>query len=141
MTPETLPTTPRRTAASWRPAVLAAVADVVWVVVFAAIGRRSPDEHEGFVAVLATAWPFFAGVAIGWLATRAWRRPLALWPTGVAVWAAAWAVGMLLRLATDQGIAPSFQVVAAVFLGLGLLGWRALAAAYGRCARRGQTTP
>jgi len=66
-------------------------------------------------------------VAVGWLVARAWRRPLALWPTAVAVWAATWAVGMLLRLATGQGIAPSFQVVAAVFLGLGLVGWRALA--------------
>ncbi|GAA4840791.1 DUF3054 domain-containing protein [Luteimicrobium xylanilyticum] len=109
-----------------RAAAWAAAADVVWVIVFAAIGRRSHDEHEGAVAVLATAWPFLAGVAVGWLVTRAWRRPLALWPTGVAVWAGAWAVGMLLRLATDQGIAPSFQVVAAVFLGLGLVGWRAV---------------
>ena len=137
MTPQTLPTTPQRVAASWRPAVLAAAADVAWVVVFAAIGRRSHDEHEGIVSVLATAWPFLAGVAVGWLASRAWRRPLALWPTGVAVWAAAWAVGMLLRLATDQGIAPSFQVVAAVFLGLGLLGWRALARVAGRRRGRG----
>ncbi|HWK92564.1 MAG TPA: DUF3054 domain-containing protein [Luteimicrobium sp.] len=137
MTPDARPTSTPRAATSWRPAALAAAADVVWVVVFAAIGRRSHDEHEGLLAVLATAWPFLAGVAVGWLATRAWRRPLALWPTGVAVWAAAWAVGMLLRLATDQGIAPSFQVVAAVFLGLGIVGWRALARVAGRRRGRG----
>ncbi len=137
MTPDSRTTSTSRTAAVWRPVVLAAAVDVVWVVVFAAIGRRSHDEHEGIVAVLATAWPFLAGVAVGWLASRAWRRPLALWPTGVAVWAAAWVVGMLLRLATDQGIAPSFQVVAAVFLGLGLLGWRALARVAGRRRGRG----
>ncbi|GMA26606.1 hypothetical protein GCM10025864_43650 [Luteimicrobium album] len=128
MTPEPSPSTsPRAAAPPWRPAVLAALADVVWVVAFAAIGRRSHDEHEGIAGVLATAWPFLVGVAVGWLVARAWRRPLALWPTAVAVWAATWAVGMLLRLATGQGIAPSFQVVAAVFLGLGLVGWRALA--------------
>jgi hypothetical protein len=126
MTPDSLPTASGR-APAWRGAALAAAADIVWVLVFAAIGRRSHDEHEGVVAVLATAWPFLVGVGVGWVAARAWHRPLALWPTAVAVWAATWAVGMLLRLATDQGIAPSFQLVAAVFLGLGLVGWRALA--------------
>jgi hypothetical protein len=105
---------------------LAAVADAVWVLLFAAIGRHSHDEHEGVGSVLATAWPFLAGVLVGWLLVRAWRRPLRVWPTGIAVWAAAWAVGMLLRLLTGEGIAPSFQVVAAVFLGLGIVGWRAL---------------
>ncbi|PJI94521.1 DUF3054 domain-containing protein [Luteimicrobium subarcticum] len=117
---------PGRALPTARTVALAAAADTVWVLVFAAIGRRSHDEHEGLVQVLATAWPFLAGLAAGWLAVRAWRRPLPLWPTGVWVWAATWALGMLLRLLTGQGIAPSFQVVAAVFLGLGLVGWRAV---------------
>lgn len=127
---------PRRPRPRAGTVVAAGLADVVWVVVFAAIGRRSHDEHDGPLAALGTAWPFLAGVVVGWLLVRAWRRPLRPWPTGAIVWASTWAVGMLLRLATDQGIAPSFQVVAAVFLGLGILGWRLVRAwVAGRRAR------
>jgi hypothetical protein len=107
--------------------VLAAAADAVWVLLFAGIGRHSHDETDGLAGIGITAWPFLAGAFVGWLLVRAWSRPLRPWPTGVAVWAATWAVGMALRLLTGQGIAPSFQVVAAVFLGLGIVGWRALA--------------
>lgn len=122
----------RRSPALGRSVALAALADVVWVVLFAAIGRRSHDEHDGPLAALGTAWPFLAGVALGWLLARVWRRPLRVTPSGVTVWLATWAVGMALRVATDQGVAASFQVVAAVFLGLGLVGWRAVVALVAR---------
>ncbi len=74
-----------------------------------------------------TAWPFLAGLAVGWVAARAWRRPLELVPTGVLVWLTCVAVGMVLRVVAGQGTAVAFVAVALGFCGLELLGWRALA--------------
>ncbi|KRE27426.1 hypothetical protein ASG82_13515 [Mycobacterium sp. Soil538] len=105
----------------------ALAADVACVLVFCAIGRRSHAEGVTLAGVAETAWPFLTGTALGWLLARAWRRPLALLPTGVAVWAATVVVGMLLRKLTSQGTAPSFIVVASLTTAALLLGWRAIA--------------
>lgn len=107
--------------------VLAAVLDMALVLLFVAIGRRSHDEDSAFVGFLTTAWPFLTGAAIGWLAARAWRRPLAVWPTGVIVWGASVVLGMLLRAVSGQGVQVSFVIVTAVVLAAFLVGWRALA--------------
>lgn len=109
---------------SW---VVSAVVDAVAVVVFAAVGRRSHAEGVDLAGVLATAWPFLAGLAVAWLALRAHRRSRAVWPTGVGVWLLTWGVGMALRAATSAGTATAFMLVAAAFLGATLVGWRALA--------------
>jgi hypothetical protein len=101
--------------------------DVACVLVFCAVGRRSHDEGLNVAGIATTAWPFLTGTALGWLAARAWRRPAAVYPTGVAVWLSTVAVGMLLRKATSAGVAASFIVVASSVTGLLLLGWRALA--------------
>jgi membrane protein implicated in regulation of membrane protease activity len=45
---------------------------------------------------------------------------------GVPVWLCTVAVGMLIRGLTGAGTAFSFVIVAAVFLGAMLLGWRAV---------------
>ncbi|WP_448005506.1 DUF3054 domain-containing protein [Agromyces bauzanensis] len=105
----------------------ALVIDVLLVVVFAIVGRVSHAEGLTLAGVWGTAWPFLAGLAVGWAAARAWRHPFAVWPTGVAVWAAALVVGMLLRLVSGQGTAVAFVVVAALTLALLLVGWRAVA--------------
>jgi Protein of unknown function (DUF3054) len=42
----------------------------------------------------------------------------------VVVWVCTVAVGMLLRKATSQGVAPSFIVVASLSTAVLLLGWR-----------------
>jgi DUF3054 family protein len=99
--------------------------DVVCVLVFCAIGRRSHDEGMNIAGIATTAWPFLSGTALGWLASRAWRRPTALIPTGVVVWLCTVAIGMLLRKATSAGVAPSFVVVATSVTAVLLLGWRA----------------
>ena len=101
--------------------------DVACVVVFCAIGRRSHDEGLNVAGIAATAWPFLSGTVLGWLLSRAWRRPSALYPTGVAVWLCTVIVGMVLRKVTSAGVAGSFIVVAATVTGLLLLGWRAIA--------------
>ena len=110
-----------------RIAVRAAVLDVAAVLVFVVIGRANHGHGEAVAGVASTAWPFLAGLAVGWLAARAWRRPAGLWPSGVAAWLGTVAVGMALRVLAGQGTALSFIVVALVFLGLFLLGWRLLA--------------
>lgn len=101
--------------------------DVACMLVFCAAGRRSHDEGLNVAGIATTAWPFLSGTTLGWLAAQAWRRPTALYPTGVVVWVCTVAVGMLLRKATSAGVAASFVVVASAVTALLLLGWRALA--------------
>ena len=110
-----------------RSSTLAVLADVVGVLVFCAIGRRSHAEGLTAAGVAETAWPFLTGSAVGWLLSRGWRRPSALVPTGVVVWLCTVAVGMLLRKATSAGVAVSFVVVASAVTAVLLLGWRAAA--------------
>jgi peptidoglycan/LPS O-acetylase OafA/YrhL len=101
--------------------------DVVAVVVFCAVGRRSHEEGLDLGGVATTAWPFLTGTLVGWLVSRAWRQPTAVAPTGVIVWLCTVAVGMLLRKASSAGVAASFVVVAASVTAVLLLGWRAVA--------------
>jgi hypothetical protein len=106
---------------------VASLFDVLAVVVFVAIGRTSHDHGVTLSGVASTAWPFLAGVAVGWGVARAWRRPFEIAPTAVIVWITCVTVGMALRVVSGQGTAVAFIVVALAFLALELLGWRALA--------------
>ncbi len=99
--------------------------DVIGVLVFCAVGRRSHDEGLNIAGVATTAWPFLTGTLVGWLASRAWRQPTAVVPTGVVVWLCTVAVGMVLRKTSSAGVAPSFVVVASSVTAALLLGWRA----------------
>lgn len=104
----------------------ALAADLLLVLVFTLIGRRSHGEANEVAGLLGTFWPFAVGVVLGWAAARAWRSPLGVWPSGVVVWAVTVALGMLLRIASGQGVQWSFVIVTTVVLGAFLLGWRAL---------------
>jgi hypothetical protein len=115
-----------------RSSALAALADVLGVLVFCTIGRRSHAEGLTVAGVAETAWPFLVGTAVGWLLSRGWRRPTAVVPTGVVVWVCTVAVGMLLRKAASAGVAVSFVVVAAAATAVVLIGWRAAVAALRR---------
>ena len=115
----------------------AALADVVGVLVFCTLGRRSHAEGLTVAGVADTAWPFLVGTAVGWLLIRGWRRPTAVAPTGLVVWASTVVVGMLLRKATSAGVAVSFVVVASAATAVVLLSWRVAAAAFAR--RPGQS--
>jgi DUF3054 family protein len=105
----------------------AAVLDICCVLAFVAIGRASHHDGETIGGLASTAWPFLAGLAVGVLVTRAWRRPAAIVPAGLGAWLGTVAVGMLLRVVAGQGTAIAFIGVALAFLGLFLLGWRAVA--------------
>lgn len=99
--------------------------DVVAVLIFCALGRRSHDEGVDLSGLAATAWPFLVGTATGWLLSRGWRRPTAVAPTGVIVWISTVLIGMALRAATSAGVAWSFVAVASTVTAVFLLGWRA----------------
>ena len=119
------------------PAWLAWLAtDVIAVLVFCAVGRRSHAEGLSITGVASTAWPFLTGTVTGWLTCRGWRRPTAVVPTGVAVWLCTVVVGMLLRKATSAGVAASFVVVASSVTAALLLGWRAGVGLRGLTQRR-----
>jgi peptidoglycan/LPS O-acetylase OafA/YrhL len=105
---------------------LAAGADVLAVLVFAAVGRSSHAEVVDAYGVLTTASPFLLGLLLGWLVARVWRAPLRL-PVGVAVWAGVVVVGLGVRAAFTHRLPLTFVLIAAVSLALFLLGWRAVA--------------
>lgn len=110
-----------------RSAAIAFLADVVCVVIFCAIGRRSHAEGITLSGVAHTSWPFLTGTVAGWALSRGWRRPTALNPTGLAVWVSTVVIGMLLRKASAQGVAVSFVIVASTVTAILLLGWRGAA--------------
>ena len=117
-----------RTLPGWTiPAVL--LLDVLLVVVFVAIGQREHTTQNGVLGLLATASPFLIGLLVSSLAfcqVRA-HRWLQVWPAGIGVWLGTLALGLVLRVAFDQGGAPlPFIVVAAISLAVFLLGRRAL---------------
>jgi peptidoglycan/LPS O-acetylase OafA/YrhL len=118
--------------------LVAAAADVAWLVAFVLLGRSSHTEGESVAGVARTLWPFLVGLALGWAGARAWRQPARVVPTGVVVWPVCVAAAMALRAASGQGVAVAFVGVALAFVGLGLLGWR-IAAGLGQ--RRRATGP
>ncbi|MVU80066.1 DUF3054 family protein [Nocardia sp. ET3-3] len=117
------------------------VVDVVLVVVFCLLGRRSHDEAVLGAGLLRTFWPFGTGLVLGWViavAVASGREGASaakrfdgrtLWPTAVIIWLSTLIGGMLLRAVSGQGVVFSFFLVAASFLGLFLVGWRVVAQA------------
>ena len=102
--------------------------DLLAVVVFVAIGRRSHDEAGNVVdGTIKVAAPFLIALVVGWLIGRVWRSPMSM-RSGVIVWITTVALGMILRrLVFDRGIAFAFIIVATISLAVLLLGWRAIA--------------
>lgn len=107
--------------------------DVVALLVFAAVGRRSHGEAAGLAAALEvarTAAPFI----LGWLATAPWlgayspratATPARMLQVTALAWPAALLVGALLRaLLIGRLSPPSFYVVTFLAALLLLGGWR-----------------
>jgi hypothetical protein len=73
--------------------------------------------------VVSTLWPFAAGLGLGWLVAAPGHDPAGA-RAGLVVTAVTVAAGMVLRVVAGQGTAVAFVVVAVVFLGCCMLGWR-----------------
>ena len=115
-----------------RSATLAFAADVTCVIAFVAVGRRNHAEGVTLVGIAETAWPFVTGTVVGWLVSLGWRHPITPVPTGVIIWVCTVVVGMALRVASGEGIAFSFIMVATLVTGVLLVGWRAVRAGLSR---------
>nr|WP_294697367.1 DUF3054 domain-containing protein [uncultured Friedmanniella sp.] len=119
----------------------ALAADVICILVFAIVGRRSHAEGTDLLGVLQTAWPFLAGYVVGLAVSRGWRHPLAP-RSAVLLWLSTVAVAMLLRAASGAGTPWPFVLVTTVVLGLLLLGWRGLLRLVERARQRaGHSAP
>jgi hypothetical protein len=117
--------------AVWLPPLL----DLVVVTLFVLVGRRSHDEAEGLRGFLRVWWPFAAGLGVSGVLSGAWWYPYA-WRRVAGAWIGTVVLGMLLRVGIQgRDFKPSFVIVTAIFLGLGMFGWRLVARARGR--RRG----
>lgn len=101
--------------------------DVVAVLVFVVIGRRTHEEGLAAAGLARAAAPFIVALVVGWLATRAWSSPTRI-RTGAGLAACTVGLGMVLRRwVVGDGTATSFVIVAAVFLAATLIGWRLVA--------------
>ena len=109
---------------SRRVPALALAADVVAVVVFAAIGRISHDESDGLWGLLGTA-PFLVGLVASWATPLVRAHPVGLRAGAVTLGGTA-VLGLLVRAAFTERLPLSFAVVTVVSLAVLLLGWRAL---------------
>lgn len=112
--------------------------DVVCVLVFVGIGRSVHTKGLTLAGMASTSWPFLAGMAAGWLSSRAWRSPVELAPAGATTWLMCVALGMVLRVVSGQGTAFAFVLVALGFLGATMLGWRLVALLPAYLRRRAQ---
>ena len=114
------PSYPRHAGRRWWPVG----ADLVCVLALAVGGRRAHEPGEA-VSVLLIGWPFaLAAVLAHTVLVLAGRRAERLWPEGVVVLLATYAVGMALRGLSGRGLAPAFLLVAFGSLALTMLGWR-----------------
>jgi len=115
--------------------VLALVADVVAVVVFAAIGRAGHAEAASVAGLVATAAPFLAGLVATWATPWVRSAPAGLRAGGIVVVGTV-ALGLLLRFAFLGRLPLSFAIVTTISLAVLLLGWRAVAAVVSHRQRR-----
>jgi hypothetical protein len=95
------------------------------LVVFVVVGRRSHHEDAGLAGFARVLWPFAVALLVAWLATGLWRAPLA-WSRAVPAWLVTVGLGMVLRIVLeDRAFKVAFTVVTLLFVGAGMLGWRA----------------
>jgi hypothetical protein len=106
---------------------IALLGDVVVLAVFVLIGRRSHHEDAGLAGFFRVWWPFAVALVAAWVATGLWRAPLG-WRRAVVAWLVTVWLGMTLRIAVQgREFKVAFTVVTLLFVGAGMLGWRAVA--------------
>ncbi len=105
---------------------LALLGDVAVLVVFVLVGRRNHHEDAGLAGFFRVWWPFAVALGVAWIVTGLWRAPLA-WSRAVIAWLLTVALGMALRIAVQgREFKVAFTIVTLLFVGAGMLGWRAV---------------
>ncbi len=116
---------------------LALAADLVAVVVFAAIGRVGHAEADSLLGLLGTAAPFAVGTVAAWVSPRVRSAPASVRAGGLVV-AGSVVVGLLLRLGFTGRLPWTFALVTAISLAVLMLGWRGLAMLVARLGVAGE---
>jgi Protein of unknown function (DUF3054) len=99
--------------------------DLLVVVVFVLIGRRNHGEDGTVAGFFRVAAPFVIALAVAWLLGRKRWAGATHWHFGMLVWVVTVGIGLLLRrVVFHNTTAAAFVIVATLFLGLGLVGWR-----------------
>ena len=108
-----------------RDALRALAYDTLCVLALVIVGTRNHNTDTGVSGVLFVAAPFVIAVVSVHAICAAQRRPVPItW-----VWSTTVVVGMLLRnLVFDRGTALPFIIVATLFLGATMYGWRSVVA-------------
>ena len=111
-----------------RTALRALLFDALCVLLMVVIGTRNHKTDTGITGILFVAAPFWIATAVAHLAPLLQLVKKAE-PHVVVVWGYTILMGMLLRnFVFNRGTAPAFVIVATVFLGITMFGWRALLA-------------
>ncbi|WP_417235056.1 DUF3054 domain-containing protein [Arthrobacter sp.] len=108
----------------WKSWVPLFVIDLLLVVLFAALGRRSHAEGLDIAGILGTAAPFLLALLVFSCITVIWKEPNRIWPHGVVLWIGTVALGLILRVLFGATAAVPFIIVATIVLGVFLLGRR-----------------
>lgn len=102
----------------------AGLLDVAVIALFVALGRAEHDSSRGLAAFAITVVPFLIALVTTRVVPVVRSQPSAL-TSGVCTWIITITVGMALRrLLFSDGIAIAFIIVATLFNGAGMLGWR-----------------
>ncbi|NHB86063.1 DUF3054 domain-containing protein [Tessaracoccus sp. HDW20] len=88
-------------------------------------GRAS--HGESVAGTFLTAWPFVVACLVAWVVLLILGDDGLGWRAGLIVWLVTLIGGMALRVAAGDTAAVAFMVVATIFTGVTLLGWRLIA--------------
>ena len=100
--------------------------DIVCIAALVIIGTRNHDTDTGVSGVLYVAAPFVIATVAARVLPDVRRAVISL-NAGVQVWVTTVVFGMILRNAAfGRGTALAFVIVASVFLGVTMNGWRAI---------------
>lgn len=115
------------------------VLDAVLVSLFVLLGMASHSTPMG--EYLATAWPFWLGLVIGWFAWVLLKpdMPGNSIRSGLVVWGCTVAFGLMFRIMSGGGVSGAFPYITLGVLALFLLGWRIIYVISQRNAKKTQS--
>ncbi len=111
-----------------RTALRAFAFDALCILLMVVIGTRNHKTDTGISGILFVAAPFWIAMSLTHLAPLLQRKNRKD-PNPYMVWGYTVVMGMLLRnMVFNRGTAAAFVIVATVFLGITMFGWRAVVA-------------